>query len=76
MTAKVIPYTGITRLDLEPDQVLESAKGELAGLVIVGFTVEGDEYFASTYADGLTVNWLLDRAKTRLMATVDEYEGA
>ena len=66
--SKVIPFTGITRLDMPPDQILEAAKGRLEGVVIVGYGIDGEEYFASSYADGGTVNWLLDRCKLELLS--------
>lgn len=55
MSAKVIPFTGITRLDLPADRILENNKGELAGVVIMGWDHDGNEVFASSYADGGTV---------------------
>ena len=67
----VIQFNGITRLDLDPDMVLENSKGTLAGLVILGYDKEGREYFASTYADGGDVLWLLERMKLRLL-TISE----
>jgi hypothetical protein len=30
--SNVIPFNGITRLDLDPDMVLENTKGKLEGL--------------------------------------------
>lgn len=68
--SKVIPFTGITRLDMPPDVILEKAKAKLEGVIVIGFTNDGDEYFASSYADGATVNWLLDRCKSRLLEIV------
>lgn len=65
--SKVIPYTGITKLDMPPDYILEAAKGKLEGVLIIGYTEDGEEYFASSYADGGTVNWLLDRCKHQLL---------
>jgi len=70
--AKVIPFTGITQLDLNPDMVLENLKGELEGFVICGFTKDGEEFFSSTYADGGTVLWLLERMKLKLLQQGDE----
>lgn len=70
--AKIITFTGITKLDLPADRVLEAAKDQLEGVVILGYTKEGDEYFASTYANGGTVNWLLDRCKQKLLEGMDE----
>ena len=69
---KVIPFTGITKLDLDPDIILENNKGKLEGLVIIGYDKDGGEYFASTYADGGTVLWLLERCKKMLLELGDE----
>ncbi len=63
----VIPFPGVTKLDIPPDQILEAAKGRLEGVVVIGYTTDGEEYFASSYADGVTVNWLLDRCKANLL---------
>lgn len=68
MDAKVILFTGITKLDLPPDRILESAIGkELQGVVILAYDKDGEEYFCSSYADGGTVLWMLERAKLRLL---------
>jgi hypothetical protein len=64
---KVVPIGGVTKLDLFPDLVLENNKGVFEGLVIMGFDKQGNEVFASTYADGGTVLWLLERCKQRLI---------
>jgi hypothetical protein len=66
--SKVIPFTGITRLDLSPDIVLENLKGKLEGFVLVGYTTDGEEFFSSTYADGGTALWLMERGKTALLS--------
>jgi hypothetical protein len=66
--ATVIPIGCVTRLDLSVEQVLEAAKGkELAGVVILGYREDGEQYFASTYADGGTVMWLLEMCKKQLL---------
>lgn len=68
-----MPFNGVTRLDLNPETVLkEAAKKGLEGVVILGYTTEGEEYFSSSYADGGTVNWMLDRCKMNLLNQVDE----
>jgi hypothetical protein len=64
---KVIPLGGVTKLDLPVDKVLEAAKGELEGAVVMGYTKEGEIYFASTYADGGEVLWLLEQCKKQLL---------
>ena len=42
-------------------------KETLDGVVIMGYTTDGEEYFASTYADGSTVLWLAERMKKMLL---------
>ena len=68
MSAEVLPFTGITRLDTDPSQVLQGAMDAgLTEVVIIGIDADGDEFFASSQADGAAVGWHLDRAKWRLM---------
>jgi len=72
--SNVIPFRGITRLDLDPDIVLENTKGTLEGLIICGYDKDGAEYFASTYADNKNVLWLLERMKLRLLTIAEDQE--
>lgn len=67
MTDKIIPFTGVTTLDIPPDRVLEQAKGRMEGVVIMGWDADGKEYFASSYADGGKVLWLMERCKAILL---------
>ena len=64
---KVIPFTGITKLDLPPDRILEAAVGKMEGVVLIGWDRDGDFVAASSYADGGTVMWLLEKCKQRLL---------
>jgi hypothetical protein len=64
---KVVTFTGITKLDLPADRILENAIGELDGVVILGYQKDGEEFFASSYADGGDVLWLLERCKKQLL---------
>lgn len=70
--SNVVIFPGITTLDLDPDRVLESALGKLDGVVVVGFDKDGQEYFASSYADGGDVLWLFERAKKKLLEMPDD----
>ena len=72
--SKVIPLNCVTRLDLPPERVLDGAKGKLQGIVILGYDHDGQEYFASTYADGGEVLWLLERCKIKLLEVPDREE--
>lgn len=68
--AKVIPFGGITKMDLPSERLLQKAiEADLEGVVILGFTKDGDEYMASSYADGATVVWLAERLKHRLITS-------
>jgi hypothetical protein len=67
MASNVVYPHFITKLDLPADRILEKAQGQLDGCVVIGYTRDGDEYFASSYADGATINWLLDRCKRLLL---------
>lgn len=71
MGDKVIPIGGVTRLDIDPDQILDKTKGVMDSIVIIGYDKWGDEYFASSIADGGDVLWLLERCKIKLMEVVD-----
>lgn len=66
----------ITRLNMEPDEILREALGRLESVVIVGYTPdpEGDVYFASSVADAGTVAWLLQRGIYKLNQKCDEME--
>jgi hypothetical protein len=68
----VVRFTGITKLDMPADHVLESALGKLEGVVILGYDKDGQEYFASSYTDGGDMLWLLERAKKALLEVADE----
>jgi hypothetical protein len=52
---------------LNPDALLESLKGGLESFVVIGYDYDGQEYFASTFADGAHVLWLLERYKKKLI---------
>lgn len=61
----------VTKLDMPPDRILEEAIGKLDGVVIMGFDKDGEEFFASSYADGGQVLWLIERSKLKLLRTAD-----
>jgi len=64
----VIPLGNITRLDLPVDSVLDAAKEDISERVVVlGWDKDGELYFASSFADGGDVMWLLEKAKLALL---------
>ena len=72
MSDRVIPLNNITYLDIEPDRILEAAKGKLDSVVILGYDKDDNEYFASSIADGSDVLWLMRRCEKQLLETDGE----
>jgi hypothetical protein len=69
-TAQVIRWAGVTMHDIPPERVLDAARdAELRCAVVLGYTPDGTEYFASSIADGADVLWLLERLKLKLLTT-------
>ena len=65
---KVTDFTGITRLPIPVDWVLDAArKAGLTEIVIIGYDAEEQEYFASSQPDAPSILWLLERCKTELL---------
>jgi len=69
--SNVIEIGGITKLDIDPDKVLQKAIGKLEGVVIAGYTKDGEEYFCSSYGDCTTTLWLLERLKMQMLLSDD-----
>lgn len=65
--SNVIRLPCVTTLDLDPDVILEEAAGKLKTVVILGYDQDGEEYFASSVADGGTVIWLMEKCKKALL---------
>lgn len=64
----VVNFTGITKLDLSPERVLnEALKEDLDSVIVIGWTKDGEEYVSSSVADGGTVLWHLERTKLKLL---------
>jgi len=58
----------VTHSDTDTQRVIQSAHDAgLEGVVIMGYDKKGEEYFASSYADGAVVLWLVERLKQDLM---------
>lgn len=65
---EVVNLPCITTLDLTPERVLQAAlETPLSGAVVMGYTEEGELYFASSYADGGNVMWLMELCKAELL---------
>ena len=69
--AKVLPFTGITKLDIAPDDILGAANGQLASCLLIGYDHEGDLYVASSSGDRADSLWLLECCKKLIMEDVE-----
>ena len=67
--AQIIDLPVITRLDLDPDRVLQKAVGKLKSAIVIGYDKNDGFFFASTHADAGNVFWLLEKAKFELAKT-------
>jgi hypothetical protein len=75
MSDNVVELGCITKLDLPPQKVLNYAlEHDLDSIVIVGYTKDGEEYFASSVADGAQAMYLLQRGIWSLNKMQDQIE--
>lgn len=74
MTDKVVPFPRDTKAPLDPDQVLEAAKGELMYVLVVGYTKEGEFYRASSTSDEERAVFVLEKAKFEFLFEDGENE--
>ena len=65
---KVTALPVITTLDIDVERVLQAAiDAKMQRVLIVGLDADGEPYFASSYADGGTALWDMEKAKRALM---------
>lgn len=68
VAAEVQVLNVVTNMNIEPDRVLEAALAhDLDSVVVLGYDKDGEEYLASSIADGGTVLWLMERLKHKLI---------
>lgn len=59
----------VTSLDVPPSRVLAGAlDANLTDVVVMGYTQDGDQFFASSMSDGGTVLWMAEKMKASLLA--------
>lgn len=65
----VVNFNGKTKLDIDPDNILKGAVGELESAIVLGYVKhsDGEEWFASSYSDNRKTLWLLERMKKHLL---------
>jgi hypothetical protein len=73
--ANVAQFNVVTSLDIDPVAILAGAHNKgLAEVVIVGFTDEGEEYFASSISDAGQSMYHLQRGIYKLNKILDQEE--
>ena len=65
---EVVELECVTSLDLPVERILRKAgEADLEQAVVIGWTKDGDPYFASSCADGPEILWLIELTKLRLL---------
>lgn len=65
--SNIIDFTGSTTHDLDPDKVLEEAKGELDCCVVIGWDKDDNLYGAVSIAKKAEILYLLEVLKNDLL---------
>ena len=66
---RVVTLDVVTSLDIPADRVLTAASGHgMRSCLVIGYSNDGEEYFASSIGCGRKALWLLERAKTALLS--------
>lgn len=53
--------------NLDSDQILAKAYGEVESIILAGMDKNGEYYFASSVADGADILWFLEKCKQQLL---------
>ena len=67
MMDNVLQFTGCTRLDIDPDVVLEKAKGKTEQILVLGSYEDGDLFVAASTANVGALLRLVETFKFKLM---------
>lgn len=72
MTADVVILDVVTKLDLPPERILRQAlETDLDAALVLGWTKDGQFYFASSYASSPENLYLMERARHELFKVED-----
>lgn len=66
----IVRFTGLTKLDLEPDAILTAAVDKLKEVLVIGTTKDGNQYLASSSGDAKEMLWHLETAKFMIMESI------
>lgn len=68
----ILIFSGITRHDMPPAVMLDNVPRDLASVLVLGWTAEGELFFSSSMSDGGNCLWLMEKAKRKLMEITEE----
>jgi len=69
MTDNVVDFTGSTRVEVSPSEVLKMAEQwGMTRCIIIGEDDDGLMMFGGSFSDTALINLLLDRAKAEVLA--------
>lgn len=72
MSDNVVPFGGLTTVEMPPEKVLMAAVGEVNPVVVVGLDTSGNLYVAGSSGDSDLAIALLARAQAWLCAQANE----
>ena len=65
--SNVVQFNGETRQDIDPEKVLNAARGKLACALVLGFTEDGHLYMASSDGDLGKILVLMEASRAVLL---------
>ncbi len=68
MQDTVVPFTGLTKLDIPVDKILEGAKeANLKTVIVIGEDQNGESFLASSSGDLALMYWMLANTQKYLL---------
>jgi len=64
--AEIFTFNGGTRLDIDPDRVLQELHGQLEAFVLAGITKDGDDMFVVTFASLPEAFWMAEKLRDNI----------
>jgi hypothetical protein len=65
--AEIVKFPGHTRNDIDPDNVLEGAKGQLNCVLVLGSGTDGNDWFAASTGDKAVLLLLCEQFRHDLL---------
>jgi hypothetical protein len=70
---EVVELGNLTTLPIPTEKIIsKAATCKFDRIIIIGLTADGEEYFASSEADGGCILWDMERAKFKLMNIAED----